>query len=513
MVREALRGLSILGVVESRQGGRCYITDLTPARLVAPLQMVIAVDETNVDALYEARLAVEGALVRLGTMRASEKDLARLSELVAAGYELSADPVGFRVMDHEFHLTLSRLAGNPFLARAALSLYELGMEFRRVAAETPGRHRPQRGRARRDRRRAPPARPRGRRARHAGPSHLDRPHHLRRHADARCDPPANRGRSGRRGEGRDGRARRQVVGRNAKGTLGPNSAVGRCQPERGKTPTHPKGRQVHMTAMTRTLSGTRAAALSAAAISLLIGLAAPGTASADEASAKALLKGMSDYMATLKAFSFDYDTSLDAITPDLEKITFASSGTVSAAPPDKIRATRSGGFADVEMTFDGKTLTMFGKTANAYAQAEMPGTVQQVIDKLRDMGASAPGADLLAGNVYDTLMGSVTDLKDLGSGVIGGVECDHIAARAGDVDWQLWIAQGKNPYPCRFTVVSKLQTAAPQYDIRIANWKSGADVAAADFSFKNTTNAAKKDLKDLPNMDELPTAFAPGGAK
>lgn len=138
VVREALRGLSILGVVESRQGGRCYITDLTPARLVAPLQMVIAVDETNVDALYEARLAVEGALVRLGTMRASEKDLARLSELVAAGYELSGDPVGFRVMDHEFHLTLSRLAGNPFLARAALSLYELGMEFRRVAAETPG---------------------------------------------------------------------------------------------------------------------------------------------------------------------------------------------------------------------------------------------------------------------------------------------------------------------------------------------------------------------------------------
>ena len=58
VVREALRGLSILGVVESRQGGRCYVTDLSPARLAAPFQMVIAVNESNVGSLYEARVAV-----------------------------------------------------------------------------------------------------------------------------------------------------------------------------------------------------------------------------------------------------------------------------------------------------------------------------------------------------------------------------------------------------------------------------------------------------------------------
>ena len=138
VVREALRGLSILGVVESRQGGRCYVTDLAPARLVAPLQMVIAIDETNVDALYEARVAVEGEVVRLAAARATPEDLAVLADLVTAGYSLTADPVGFRVMDHEFHATLSRIGGNPFLERAARSLYELGMEYRRVASDTPG---------------------------------------------------------------------------------------------------------------------------------------------------------------------------------------------------------------------------------------------------------------------------------------------------------------------------------------------------------------------------------------
>jgi GntR family transcriptional repressor for pyruvate dehydrogenase complex len=138
IIREALRSLSILGVVESRQGGRCYVTDLTPSRLLAPLQMVIAVDETNVDALFEARVAVEGELLRIGVTRIGDEDLARLSELVRTGYDLVADPVGFRVMDMEFHTLLIRLAANPFLERMAQTLYELGIEYRRAASETPG---------------------------------------------------------------------------------------------------------------------------------------------------------------------------------------------------------------------------------------------------------------------------------------------------------------------------------------------------------------------------------------
>jgi GntR family transcriptional repressor for pyruvate dehydrogenase complex len=138
VVREALRGLSILGVVESRQGGRCYVTDLSPSRLMAPLQMVIAVDEGNVEALYEARSAVESEILRLGVARVGEEDIARLTELVRAGHLLMRDAVGFRVLDLEFHQTLAGLSGNPFLERIALSLYDLGIEYRRVASETPG---------------------------------------------------------------------------------------------------------------------------------------------------------------------------------------------------------------------------------------------------------------------------------------------------------------------------------------------------------------------------------------
>lgn len=139
VVREALRGLSIIGVVESRQGGRCYVTDLSPARLIAPIQMVIAIDETNVDALYEARIAVESEILKLAAARVTDEQLTRLREMVEAGYKLAEiDGTGFRVLDLEFHQHLMEISGNPFLERVARSLYDLGIEYRRVASETAG---------------------------------------------------------------------------------------------------------------------------------------------------------------------------------------------------------------------------------------------------------------------------------------------------------------------------------------------------------------------------------------
>jgi len=170
--------------------------------------------------------------------------------------------------------------------------------------------------------------------------------------------------------------------------------------------------------------------------------------SADEADAKRILKAMSDYMGAQKSLSFEFDAVLEVVTTDEQILALASSGSVILKRPDKIRVTRAGGFADVAMFFDGKTLTLLGKNLNEYTQLEVPGTIDHLVDELRDTyQRPLPAADLLLSNSYDELMRDVVDVKDLGSGVIGGVECDFLAFRTDEVDWQIWIAQGKRPYP------------------------------------------------------------------
>ena len=260
---------------------------------------------------------------------------------------------------------------------------------------------------------------------------------------------------------------------------------------------------------------TAAASISAVALALIVGLAAPSGANADEADAKSLLKAMSDYMAAQTAISFGYDATLEVVTSDDQKLALANSGTVTLNRPDKIRATRSGGFADVEMLFDGKTLTLLGKTANLYTQVDVPGTIDHLVDELRDTyNRPLPAADLLMSNAYDELMLDVTDAKDLGSGVIDGVECDFLAFRTDEVDWQIWIAQGERPYPCRYVITSKKIANGPQYSIQIRDWKTGGEVGSDDFGFAAPANAEKiapEDIKD--KMGDLPQHFVKGGTQ
>ena len=242
--------------------------------------------------------------------------------------------------------------------------------------------------------------------------------------------------------------------------------------------------------------------------------AAPSNDQATQ-NAKALLKKMSDYLAAQKSFSLGYDSAFEVVTDQKQKLQVATSGTVDMSRPDKIRATRKSGFTDTETVFDGKTLTIYGKGKNAYVQAEVPGTVDNLIDQLRDrFHRQLPGADLLGSNVYDALMADVTDVKDLGSGVIDGKECDHLAFRSKDTDWQIWIAQGATPYPCRYVITSKGVDQAPEYSMTIRDWKAGG--GAGDFSFKPPAGATKLDAKDLEALKEtsdLPENYRIGAAK
>jgi hypothetical protein len=237
--------------------------------------------------------------------------------------------------------------------------------------------------------------------------------------------------------------------------------------------------------------------------------AGPSASRTAEANAKSQLKAMSDYMAAQKAFSFNYDTNFEVVTKENQKLGLASSGTITVNRPDKMRTTRTGGFADVEFVFDGKNVTMLGKNANVYAQAEALGTIDQLVDVVREKyHRPIPGADLLMSNVYDQLMPEVLDAKDLGSGVIAGVECDHLAFRTKDVDWEIWIAQGSRPYPCRYAITSTKVNKAPQYSIDIGAWKTGAEVAPDRFAFNAPAGARKLNPGELRDFDELPVIFS-----
>jgi hypothetical protein len=243
----------------------------------------------------------------------------------------------------------------------------------------------------------------------------------------------------------------------------------------------------------------------------LVGLVFSTGAWAAEDDAKALLKGMSNFLSSQQAMTLDYDASFEIVTTDGQKLGLASSGSVTLKRPNRIRAIRHGGFVDLETVFDGTTLTMLGRNTNVYTQVELPGTIDHLIDKLRDTyGWPLPAADLLVANPYEVLMQDVVDIKDLGSGVIGGVDWDWLAFRTNEVDWQIWIAQGERSYPCRYVITTRDVAHSPQYTVDFRNWRFGADVAG-DFQFKSPAGATKIEIEDLREyVKDLPENFTTG---
>jgi hypothetical protein len=243
---------------------------------------------------------------------------------------------------------------------------------------------------------------------------------------------------------------------------------------------------------------------------MLLMMAIAPRASADAAQAKALFKAMSDYMGKQPKMSFDIDTSLEVVTTDEQKLSLTSSGSLTMVRPDKIRVIRHGGFANAEFYFNGKTLTLFRRDENQYATVDIPGSVEHLTAELRDKyHRPLPAADLLGPNVYAAMMPNVTDVKDLGTGIIRNIECDHIAFRTDEVDWQLWIAHGNRPYPVRVIFTSKKVAGSPQYQIDVSSFKTGDEVATPDFNFVPPPGAKLVQPSDLRSFDELPDFFKP----
>lgn len=136
-LREALRALAVLGVIEVRHGGGVFVSQLEASDLLAPLAFFLTLRASEVEKLYEARRLIEGEIAALAAARGDEAAFDELDTLIASQEAAKLDPARYRDVDAAFHLRLGDLGGNEFLSRAAQSLNVLGQEFRKTASETP----------------------------------------------------------------------------------------------------------------------------------------------------------------------------------------------------------------------------------------------------------------------------------------------------------------------------------------------------------------------------------------
>ncbi|HEX3650559.1 MAG TPA: FadR/GntR family transcriptional regulator [Pseudonocardiaceae bacterium] len=114
-LREAVKALSLIHVLDVRQGDGTYVTSLEPAVLLDTLAFVIDFHrDDNVLEFLEVRRILEPAATAMAAARMTEADVAGLRALLAElGDEPSVDELV--ASDLEFHRRIARGSGNRVL--------------------------------------------------------------------------------------------------------------------------------------------------------------------------------------------------------------------------------------------------------------------------------------------------------------------------------------------------------------------------------------------------------------
>jgi GntR family transcriptional regulator, transcriptional repressor for pyruvate dehydrogenase complex len=115
-LREAIRALSLIHVVDVRQGDGTYVSSLQPERLSEGVSFVIDFHrDREVAHLLQVRRILEPAASALAAARAQETELERLAMLLSAMRAADAAPQLVE-LDQEFHAQIASCSGNPVLA-------------------------------------------------------------------------------------------------------------------------------------------------------------------------------------------------------------------------------------------------------------------------------------------------------------------------------------------------------------------------------------------------------------
>jgi len=139
-VREAIRALESMGLLEARQGDGTYVATSVEA-LVQPLAHAIAREENAIQEMFEVRRLLEPQLAGLAAARASAADLEELEDILGKQARQVAEGGTGAELDTAFHSALARSAKNTLLLRLNDTLVDCLRDSRRRSLETPERPR------------------------------------------------------------------------------------------------------------------------------------------------------------------------------------------------------------------------------------------------------------------------------------------------------------------------------------------------------------------------------------
>jgi GntR family transcriptional repressor for pyruvate dehydrogenase complex len=138
-IRDALRMLETIGLIETQHGRGTFPRELTVDRLVAPLASMMTFQHDLQDELLDVRRMFEPAVARAAATRATDADFADLQRILDAQQRKLKKGQSAIVEDTAFHAALARSTRNRVVVSLMATLNDLLVESRKLALKHKGR--------------------------------------------------------------------------------------------------------------------------------------------------------------------------------------------------------------------------------------------------------------------------------------------------------------------------------------------------------------------------------------
>ena len=138
-VREALRALESVGLIEIRPGEGTFVREVSVEELIEPLALVMASQREAIGELFEARRVLEPSIAALAASRATPAEIQEMERMLEEqAREVAAGKTGL-TQDAAFHAAIGAASHNRAITRIVHAIMDLLTQSREEALNTPGR--------------------------------------------------------------------------------------------------------------------------------------------------------------------------------------------------------------------------------------------------------------------------------------------------------------------------------------------------------------------------------------
>lgn len=138
-IRDAMRRLELLGLVEPRQGAGTIVRDSSPDAMVNPLFSVLMRKRKHIAELLDVRMIIEPPIAARAARHITPEQLARMEDILRRHGEKVTRGEPAMEEDSEFHYTIAMAANNSVLLHVIDILMDLLRESRERNMQVEGR--------------------------------------------------------------------------------------------------------------------------------------------------------------------------------------------------------------------------------------------------------------------------------------------------------------------------------------------------------------------------------------